>query len=138
MACLADGHARLHDADGEDVSAGRAALIGALAGLDVASAVLDGVVITPEGGVEQLCVVDLIQRDGESWLRRRWTERRAELERLLGDSTGRVQVSPLLPGDLDEALDVARAMGAEAVIAKSPTSVYQPGKRTKTWLRLTG
>lgn len=135
-AALVHGHARLRDATGADLSTAHPEIVGALAGIDVGSAVLDGVLMRPSGGAVQLCVVDVLELEGESLLRTTLAERRARLEETLGQMSGRVQAPPSLPGDLDEALDAAAGMGAPGVIAKKISSVYQPGKRVKTWLRV--
>lgn len=39
-------------------------------------------------------------------------------------------------GTLDEAMDSSRDLQLEGVMAKQHGSVYQPGHRTKTWLKL--
>lgn len=127
---VAGGRAKLV-ASGHDVSNAHGEVVDALAKMGLESGVLDGVLVG-----QQLCVFDLLELRGESQLRQPYSERRTALATLSEGQTARVQAPPSLPGTLAEALEAADQLGSSAVIAKRKNSVYQPGKRAKTWLRI--
>jgi bifunctional non-homologous end joining protein LigD len=45
-------------------------------------------------------------------------------------------VPPVFDGDLEAALDTSRALDLEGIVAKRLGSVYQPGRRGRTWLKI--
>ena len=116
---------------GRDVSGAHREVCDALAGMAVDSLVLDGVLVG-----NQLCAFDLLELNGVSHVRHPYHARRGALTELIGEQTPRVQAPPALPGSVAEALEAAQQFGSAAVIAKRKSSVYQPGKRAKTWLRI--
>jgi bifunctional non-homologous end joining protein LigD len=73
--------------------------------------------------------VDLLHLDGRDLTGRRYEERRAALE-ALGLDGGRWGVAPAVPGTGRDALQVARGLGLDGVIAKRRRSPYQPGVST--------
>ncbi|MBC7303511.1 MAG: ATP-dependent DNA ligase [Nocardia sp.] len=77
---------------------------------------------------------DVLYLDGTSLLRKKYTDRRAVLE-ALGRLSPSMNVSALLDGSGAEAMAVSREQGQEGVVAKRLGSVYQPGKRSQTWLK---
>ncbi len=79
---------------------------------------------------------DLLHLDGRSLLRRPYTERRRLLTELIGEGTTRIQLSTQLGTDADEALAISAELGLEGVLAKRADSVYQPGRRAHTWVKL--
>lgn len=79
---------------------------------------------------------DLLHLDGQSLLRRPYTERRRMLEDVLDGGTTRVQLSTQLGTDADEALAITAELGLEGVVAKRADSVYQPGRRAHTWVKI--
>ena len=115
-------------------------------------AVLDGEVVflDPDGrpsferlqnraehrGEAHYMVFDLLRLDGRSLLHEPYTARREQLAALLGDGTRRIQLSTQLGTDADEALAISRELGLEGVVAKRPDSVYQPGRRVHTWIKI--
>ena len=155
---------RLLSRHGRDDTATYPELLDDLAAIDCRQAVLDGEVIAPDAdGVPrfellqprinltrpgdvatamqrypvQLMLFDLLRLDGRSLLREPYHERRRLLEELVGSRPGsRVQVPPAFEGDLAAALETSRALELEGVVAKRPGSVYLPGQRAATWLKL--
>ena len=147
---------------GRDITAQYPALVRALAGQPVASAVLDGEIVTlDERGVpsfellqqrmglqnaEEIAVADaerpvlffafdVLALDGYD-LRRVALEHRAE-----------VLARALLPGPLVQrvetfaangiaAFEAAKALGLEGVVAKRRDSVYEEGRRSRRWLKV--
>ncbi|OBK74899.1 ATP-dependent DNA ligase [Mycobacterium sp. 1274761.0] len=76
---------------------------------------------------------DILQLDGRSLLRAKYSDRRRLLE-ALADGDGLI-VPPPLPGDGPEALKYARENRWEGVIAKKRDSTYQPGRRSSSWIK---
>jgi DNA ligase-1 len=105
---------------------------------------------------------DLLYQDGEVLLEVPLAERRARLERLLGDKMTRwqddkmketqIDASVILPpphlvilsnlvrcddiAEIDPLFDAARARGNEGLMVKDPASAYKPGRRGKEWLKV--
>jgi bifunctional non-homologous end joining protein LigD len=71
---------------------------------------------------------DILQLDGRSLLRAKYSDRRKLLEALA--QGGGLIVPEQLPGDGSEALEHARAHRWEGVVAKKRDSTYQPGRRS--------
>ena len=79
---------------------------------------------------------DLLLEGDEPLVQEEWTERRARLEALLRDRPhGEVRLGVTFP-DGPTILRRARAEGWEGVIAKRTDSVYRPGRRSRSWLKL--
>lgn len=82
-----------------------------------------------------LMLFDVLWLDGESLMDRSWSERRAVLESLgLDDSCWRV--STAWPGQGAGLLAASKARGLEGVVAKKMTAVYEPGRRSRCWLKI--
>ncbi|GAB2583632.1 ATP-dependent DNA ligase [Microlunatus antarcticus] len=164
VAYLAGGRVRLLSRKGRDESAAYPDVVAPLSRLDVVDAVLDGeIVVTDASGrpdfgllqnrinlsrpadVEraaqtwpaQLMIFDVLELDGESLLARPYADRREILEGLGLDALGeRVHVPPVFHGDLEAARDISRQLRLEGVVAKRTDSVYAPGRRGRTWLKI--
>lgn len=80
-------------------------------------------------------VFDLLHLGDESLLRRTYAERRAALEDL-GLHGPSWDTPPAFDGDGAAALDVSQAQGLEGVIAKRRDSTYEPGRRSKHWVKV--
>jgi bifunctional non-homologous end joining protein LigD len=80
-------------------------------------------------------VFDVLYLDGKSVMRRPYTERRALLEALpiAGPS---VQVPPSTRGDGAKVVEASKRTGLEGVMAKRLDSIYEPGKRSRAWLKV--
>jgi bifunctional non-homologous end joining protein LigD len=81
-------------------------------------------------------VFDLLERDGRSLTSRPLSERRAALERLLGQRTAPLFVSRRLVRDGKAAYREAKRLGWEGIIAKDERSPYQPGVRSPLWRKV--
>ena len=77
---------------------------------------------------------DLLDLDGESLLRRPWSERRAALVDVL-HSVPPVSVTPV-SDDAEALLAATRANGFEGIVAKRRGSTYQPGRRSPSWVKV--
>jgi bifunctional non-homologous end joining protein LigD len=85
----------------------------------------------------QLMLFDILHLDGRSLIKEPYEERRRILEDLIPSKAGsRVQVPPIFDGDLDAAVDTSRTLQLEGVVAKRRRSIYQPGRRSQTWLKI--
>ncbi|WP_084469435.1 non-homologous end-joining DNA ligase [Jiangella gansuensis] len=80
-------------------------------------------------------IFDLLYLDGRSLLRLPYEERRRELSGL-GLNGPNWQVPDYQRGDGDVLLDATSRQGLEGVVAKRLASRYQPGKRTRDWLKI--
>lgn len=66
-----------------------------------------------------------------------WSARRSELLHQLGKiTTERIRITESIEGDGKKMLQLARKQGWEGIIAKRVTSTYQPGERSRSWLKL--
>jgi bifunctional non-homologous end joining protein LigD len=63
-------------------------------------------------------------------------ERRAALKDLIGDGSGVLRLSRRLGKNGTRALDIAKTKGLEGIIAKDEASLYEPGKRSRSWLKV--
>ncbi|HEU4547334.1 MAG TPA: ATP-dependent DNA ligase [Microlunatus sp.] len=161
---LAGGRAKLVSRRGRDDSAAYPDVVEALAEVRVETAVLDGeIVVTDETGrprfgllqnrinltraadihraaatwPAQLMVFDILELNGRSLVREPYERRRELLAATIpGVVGGRIQVPPVFDGDLEAALDTSRALDLEGIVAKRLGSVYQPGRRGRTWLKI--
>ena len=82
-----------------------------------------------------LMVFDLLEVDGESLLRDEYQQRRKRLFEVVSEGE-HIYVPEAFDGSLEHAMESSRELKLEGVLAKKKTSVYLPGKRTKTWLKL--
>jgi bifunctional non-homologous end joining protein LigD len=80
-------------------------------------------------------IFDVLHLDGQSTRHLPWIERRQVLDRLdLSGPSWRTPVAHL--GGGADVLAASKAGGLEGVVAKRTSSVYQPGRRTKDWLKI--
>jgi bifunctional non-homologous end joining protein LigD len=82
-----------------------------------------------------ILVFDVCFLGGQSLLRMPYVDRRALLEEL--DLNGpRWATPPTFDGDGAAALAASKAQGLEGVVAKRRDSVYEPGKRSRSWVKV--
>ncbi|ACZ31251.1 DNA polymerase LigD, polymerase domain protein [Xylanimonas cellulosilytica DSM 15894] len=86
------------------------------------------------GNVE-LMVFDVLQVGDRSLLHTPYDERRTVLADVL-DARRPVHLPAAFDGDLTAALETSRRLRLEGVMAKRRESTYQPGRRTRQWLKL--
>ena len=77
-------------------------------------------------------VFDVLRLHGVDLTRSTYDERRAALDRL--ELPDRVEPSPVYP-DGEELWEVTRTLGLEGVVAKKRSSTYQPGRRSRDWVK---
>lgn len=78
-------------------------------------------------------VFDLLELDGESWMSRPLAARRRRLASLIRGET--LLRSVPLPGRLPAIEQRIRMFALEGLVAKRRTSRYQPGERSRDWLK---
>jgi bifunctional non-homologous end joining protein LigD len=143
------GDLRLVSRSGRDVTHEYPGLQSVADGLVDHHVVLDGeVVALDESGVPnfsemqnraratriEFWAFDVLQLDGRSLLRAKYRDRRRVLEALAAESDGLI-VHDLLPGDGPDALEASRNRRWEGVVAKRWDSTYQPGRRSRSWIK---
>src|SRR3954469_15600382 len=84
-----------------------------------------------------LILFDILM-DGEDILMRQpWSERRAHLLKRVGKHVSdQVRLTDSIEGDGKKMLEKARSEGWEGIIAKRIDSRYEPGNRSRNWLKL--
>ncbi|TQR83750.1 ATP-dependent DNA ligase [Mycobacterium hodleri] len=142
------GALTLHSRSGRDVTGEYPQLKALAADLAEHHVTLDGeVVALDEAGVPNFGLMqnrarstriefwafDILQLDGRSLLRAKYSDRRKLLETLA--KGGGLIVPEQLSGDGPEALEHARAKRWEGVVAKKRDSTYQPGRRSQSWIK---
>lgn len=78
---------------------------------------------------------DLLHLGGESLLRTPYDDRRAALESLGLDGPGWA-TPPAFQGDGAAAREASLAQGLEGVVAKRRDSAYEPGRRSRSWVKV--
>lgn len=152
VASVADGVAAFRSRGGIDLTGSYPELaeLGALLGGH--RAVLDGEIVALDDagrpqfellqnharnpGRAHYLVFDLLHLDGRSLLRRPYAVRRDELRKLLGKGGRHIHVPDDLGTDAEVALAASADQQLEGVVAKRADSIYQPGKRGRTWVKV--
>ena len=146
------GRVRLWSRNAIDRTADFAGIAGALAKLR-GDFVLDGEIVAFDAaGVSRFqrlqrrelgervplvyAVFDCLEADGEPLLSRPLAERRRRLERIVPARGGMIRRSRRLSPDGLEAFAEARRRGWEGIVAKSDASSYEPGARSRNWLKV--
>ena len=80
-------------------------------------------------------VFDLLHHDGRSLLRVPIEERQMSLEVLVGKKSKALRFSPVFETEPATLLAAVRKQGLEGIIAKKPGSLYEPDRRSGTWLK---
>jgi bifunctional non-homologous end joining protein LigD len=83
-----------------------------------------------------LAIFDCLERGGVGLLRRPLTERRRALEAIVPQHRGTLLRARRLPPDGLAAYWIAQQRGWEGIIAKDDASRYEPGRRSRSWLKV--
>ncbi len=78
---------------------------------------------------------DLLRLDGESWLDRPIEQRQEALADLVHGAPEELILSPAFHDKPERLLEEVRKKGLEGIIAKAAGSLYEPGRRSGTWLK---
>ena len=80
---------------------------------------------------------DILMDGDEILIREPWTVRRDRLVKRVGKrETAQIRVTESSEGDGNKMLENARRQGWEGIIAKKTDSRYEPGTRSRNWLKL--
>lgn len=82
-----------------------------------------------------LYAFDVLHMNGRDLAAEPIENRRALLPKLVGQNPF-IRVSDDLPGTAVQVIEAVRSLGLEGVVAKRRGSVYQPGERSRDWLKL--
>jgi bifunctional non-homologous end joining protein LigD len=84
-----------------------------------------------------LMLFDIIAADDDVLIREPWTKRRARLLKEMSKSTNaQIRITESIEGSGEKMLALARKQGWEGIIAKRVDSYYEPGNRSRSWLKL--
>ena len=84
-----------------------------------------------------LILFDILVDGDDVLIREPWSERRARLLKRVGKRvTSQLRVTESIEGDGKKMLENARRQGWEGIIAKRIDSHYEPGNRSRNWLKL--
>jgi bifunctional non-homologous end joining protein LigD len=81
-------------------------------------------------------VFDLLLHDGADLQKSPLSERRERLEKLLKEVDDPVRFSAEIRGDPKKLLEEVRKRGLEGLIGKRHDSVYEAGRRSRSWIKL--
>src|SRR5262249_732638 len=79
---------------------------------------------------------DLLQLNGKDLKKLPLKSRKAKLQRLLKDPTAFIRFSADLNSDVATLLNKVRELGIEGLVGKRQGSVYEPGHRSHSWVKL--
>jgi len=147
------GQVRLYSRNLKDITAEFADVGGALARLPGGDVVLDGeIVALDRHGVSRFqlhqrrslgeeirpafAIFDCLERGGVALLRQPLAERRQAVEAIVPSRPGVLIRARRLPADGLAAYRVAQRHGWEGIIAKDDASIYEPGRRSQSWLKV--
>ncbi|MBK7857021.1 MAG: non-homologous end-joining DNA ligase [Archangiaceae bacterium] len=148
LAVRVKGQVQLWSRNLIDRTASFPAVVDALKKLPGGDFLLDGeVVVFDAGGISRFqlwqegsapvfVVFDCLVLDGEDLMGRPWSERRAAVEKVVREGEGLVRRSRVLELDGLKAYAFAAKHGWEGIVAKDAASVYEPGKRSRAWLKV--
>jgi bifunctional non-homologous end joining protein LigD len=80
-------------------------------------------------------VFDVLNVNGQNLLGEPLVRRRAYLAGIVGENPA-IRLSLELPGSAAAIVQALRAAGIEGVVAKRRDSIYQPGERSRDWVKL--
>lgn len=84
-----------------------------------------------------LILFDILMDGDEALIKEPWSERRAQLVKRVGKRVStQLRITESVQGDGKEMLEKARRQGWEGIIAKRIDSRYEPGNRSRSWLKL--
>jgi bifunctional non-homologous end joining protein LigD len=152
-AVVRDGTARIYTRNGNDGEAYFPKLLTNASWIEAQEAIVDGeVVAIGEDGLPDFSLLqeatggastrfvyqafDLLHLDGRSLLNVPLESRKQLLRSVLRAADTRVRFADHVVGEGLAFLEAARKQGLEGVVAKHRRSVYEPGRRARTWLKI--
>ena len=152
-AVVRDGTAKVFTRNGNDAETYFPKLLTKATWIDAREAIVDGEVVaigddgmpdfsllqeltTAQSGRLVYQAFDLLHLDGRSLLNVPLESRKQLLRSVLRAEDRRVRFADHVVGEGLAFLEAARAQGLEGVVAKHRRSTYEPGRRSKTWLKI--
>ena len=152
-AVVKDGTARIYTRNGNDGETYFPKLLTKATWIEAGEAIVDGeVVAIGEDGMPDFSLLqelttaqsgrlvyqafDLLHLDGRSLLGVPLESRKALLKSVLRSADRRVRYADHVVAEGLVFLEAARAQGLEGIVAKHRRSTYDPGKRSRTWLKI--
>ena len=152
-AVVKDGTSRIYTRNGNDGETYFPKLLTKATWIEAQEAIVDGeVVAIGEDGLPDFSllqeatggastrfvyqVFDLLHLDGRSLLNVPLESRKQLLHSVLRAADTRVRFADHVVGEGLVFLEAARKQGLEGVVAKHRRSVYEPGRRARTWLKI--
>jgi bifunctional non-homologous end joining protein LigD len=152
-AVLSNGTARVYTRNGNDAETYFPKLLTKATWIDAREAIVDGEVIAVgEDGLPDFSLLqeasrgtstrfvyqafDLLHLDGRSLLGVPLESRKQLLRSILRAEDRRVRFADHVVGEGLAFLEAAKAKGLEGVIAKHRRSIYEPGRRSRAWLKI--
>jgi bifunctional non-homologous end joining protein LigD len=152
-AVVKDGTARIYTRNGNDGETYFPKLLTKATWIEAGDAIVDGeVVAIGEDGMPDFSLLqelttaqsgrlvyqafDLLHLDGRSLLGVPLESRKALLKSVLRPADRRVRFADHVVAEGLVFLEAARAQGLEGIVAKHRRSTYEPGKRSRTWLKI--
>ena len=152
-AVVKDGEARIYTRNGNDGETYFPKLLTKATWIEAGEAIVDGeVVALGEDGMPDFSLLqelttaqsgrlvyqafDLLHLDGRSLLGVPLESRKALLKSVLRPADRRVRFADHVVAEGLVFLEAARAQGLEGIVAKHRRSTYEPGKRSRTWLKI--
>lgn len=152
-AVVRDGKARLFTRNGKDGETYFPGLLSPATWINAERAIVDGEVVALDAAgkpqfslLQELTgtmspmfvyqVFDLLYLDGRSLLQVPLEDRKALLRTVLRSGDRRVRYADHVLNEGRAFLDAAAAQGLEGILAKHRRSVYEPGTRSKAWLKV--
>ena len=152
-AVVRDGKARLFTRNGKDGEAYFPGLLTPATWINAERAIVDGEVVALDADgkpqfslLQELTgtasptfvyqVFDLLYLDGRSLLQVPLEDRKALLRTVLRSGDRRVRYADHVLAEGTAFLDAAAAQGLEGILAKHRRSIYEPGIRSKAWLKV--
>jgi bifunctional non-homologous end joining protein LigD len=84
-----------------------------------------------------IVLFDMLMDEDEVLIKEPWTERRGRLVKQVGKRVSeQLRITKSVQGDGKKMLEEARRQGWEGIIAKRIDSRYEPGNRSRNWLKL--
>jgi bifunctional non-homologous end joining protein LigD len=152
-AVVKDGKARIYTRNGNDGETYFPGLLTTATWIQANEAIVDGEVValgddglpsfsllqeltTNSSTLLQYQVFDLLHLDGRSLLNVPLEHRKALLRMVLRHGDRRVRFADHVLTEGIEFHEAAKAQGLEGIIAKHRRSVYEPGRRSRSWLKI--
>jgi len=81
-------------------------------------------------------VFDLLEAEGKNLVSLPLEQRKDLLSKVIEDQADPIRASDNIPGKPDALLAEVKRIGLEGIIGKQRNSVYEPGRRSGTWIKL--